>query len=572
VQGYVCEIGQADASLEAPSSGLNQRLDAGMTAALWDSLLSTKGRRGLVTHTGSVAEEHRWDDLVAASEGAAVGLAEVGVERGTPVGLVLTNGVAACTATLGIWLCGGTVVSLPTRTRGETATEYRTGLAGLARQAGAGLVLVEASQHDDIPADFLASSGLRVRTCEELHRASRAEPDLPEEDDVVFIQYSSGTTGEPQGCQLSARAIHAQLKGLAEALSLDVDSDRGAMWLPLSHDMGFFGGLLLFWSLGLPGWLSSPGRFVVSPRSWLDECAQFGATLTVAPNFALDLAARAVARRGPSTRLGLRAVIVGGEQVQATTLQRAADALGPFGMRPEALTPAYGLAEATLAVTVGDVDARPTAIELDSHELADGNMVEADGENHAASLVSVGRPLAGVAVGVAERTDVGELVVRSPSLADGYVGQPEATEERFRNGELRTGDLGFLVDDELYVVGRDDDILVIAGRNIDARRVEQAMCTHPNLRPGDAALVDRHEDGRPNLVAYVESRSANPDTQHLVQELAESVRAVLPVPVDEWVLLRRGRIPKTPSGKTRRFRLRRSPPGHDDIVARIAGR
>jgi acyl-CoA synthetase (AMP-forming)/AMP-acid ligase II len=500
-----------------------------------------------------------------------MGLREAGLEPGTPVGMVLSNSLQACTSVLGIWLCGGVVVSLPTRGRGQTQEDYGRGVAEMARRAGASHIAVEASQQNEIPIDQLTSLGMVALTCEKLNRDTRMEPELAGEDDVVFIQYSSGTTDEPKGCQLTARAVQAQLVGLCEALSLDAGSDRGAMWLPLSHDMGFFGGLLLSWSLGLPGLLSSPGRFLVSPRLWLDDCATFGATLTVAPNFALDLAARAAARRGPSNPLRLRACIVGGEEVQATTLERAAKALGPYGLPPEGLTPAYGLAEATLAVTVGDMDAPPATSEVNSEALADGT-VEIGPAPSTARLVSVGKALPGVTVGVAGDDDIGEITVASPSLASGYVGQPDATGERFSDGILRTGDLGFLSDGELYVVGRDDDVVIVAGRNIDARRVEQAMCTHPELREGDAVLIDRHQEGRPALVAYVESRNARRDAKRLARELADVVRQVMPLPIDEWVFLRRGLIPKTPSGKTQRFRLRQAPPGEDDTVARIRTR
>jgi acyl-CoA synthetase (AMP-forming)/AMP-acid ligase II len=450
---------------------------------------------------------------------------------------------------------------------------YALALVAMAKKAGADLLVVEASYRDDLPVEQLTARGLDLMTYEELQRTTRIEPDLPDAQDVVFVQYSSGTSAQPRGCQLTAQAIEAQLERLTEALALDVASDRGAMWLPLSHDMGFFGGLLLFWRLGLPGLLSSPGRFLVSPRGWLDECAHFGATLTATPNFALDLAARAVARRGPSSPLSLRACIIGGEEVQTTTLQRAADALAPFGLPPEALTPAYGLAEATLAATVADVKALVTVTEVDADALAHGAVEPVDNPGpDTTSLVSVGPPLRDVKVGVAGSDGVGELVIESPSLASGYVGEPRATAAHFRDGMLRTGDLGFVMDREVYVVGRDDDVIVLAGRNIDARRVEQALCAHPELRPGSAVIVARHDGGRPNLVAYVEPRTAKTDTDRLVRELAETTRSVMPLPVEEWVFLRRGRIPRTPSGKTQRYQLRQSPPPEQDVIARVVSR
>jgi fatty-acyl-CoA synthase len=188
------------------------------------------------------------------------------------------------------------------------------------------------------------------------------------------------------------------------------------------------------------------------------------------------------------------------------------------------------------------------------------------------SLVSVGTPLRDTAVTANGADDIGELLVRSPSLASGYVNEPGATAKRFRDGSLRTGDLGFVAEGQLYVAGRADDIIVVAGQNVDAVRLERALAAHPELRGGNATVVARHEDGRPNLVAYVEPRNSKVQPDRLADELADAARTVMALPIEEWVFLRRGRLPKTPSGKTQRFRLRQQPPDDEDVLARVASR
>jgi acyl-CoA synthetase (AMP-forming)/AMP-acid ligase II len=245
--------------------------------------------------------------------------------------------------------------------------------------------------------------------------------------------------------------------------------------------------------------------------------------------------------------------------------------LGPYGLRADALTPAYGLAEATLAVTIEDVGAMPAVIEVDAEALAAGSVLEAHDSSRVARLVSVGRPLADVDVEVKGEPDLAEIVVRSPSLAAGYVRDPAASAETFRNGSLFTGDLGFLADGKLYVAGREDDRLVVAGRNVDARPVESALAEHAEVRNGSATLVAHHDDGRPKLVAYVEPQSEDVDADRLTRELAKVARAIVPLPIDEWVLVARGRMPRTPSGKVQRFRLRMDPPGADNVVGRVGG-
>jgi acyl-CoA synthetase (AMP-forming)/AMP-acid ligase II len=351
---------------------------------------------------------------------------------------------------------------------------------------------------------------------------------------------------------LTTRAIERQLDILAEGLELDPARDQTVAWLPLSHDMGFFGCLMLSFAKGMRLAMSSPERFLRAPRTWFGDCARVQATMTVAPNFALDLAARAARRSPPPARFPMRTCILGGERIEATTLDAATAALGPYGLTPATLLPAYGLAEAVLAVTMARVPDPPTTLTLDGPSLARGVVCPPDGD--ARRLVAAGRPLRGVSVRIdGEEGGVGEICIRTPSLASGYVDNPEETSARFVGGELRTRDLGFVRDDELYVVGRLDDMLCVAGRNVWARDIEAAISSCGAARPGSAALVDV---AGTRLVLLVEPPKGATDHEAVGCESSRVAVETAGLKPDECLVLPPGTLPKTPSGKIQRFRCR----------------
>jgi acyl-CoA synthetase (AMP-forming)/AMP-acid ligase II len=541
--------------------------------SLWDLLLATEGGRGVVTYEHNRPREDSWEDLRSAAARAASGLRRAGVEPGGQVAMVLDNSFAAVSAVLGTWMCGAGVVSLPQPFRGQSEPAYAASLAAMLRVAGADTMAISVGIARRLGGDAGARLGLETLCFESLRGNPLRSWDLPRDGQVVFVQFSSGTTRDPRGCRLTAGAIAAQLTRLSAALAVDPDYDRGVSWLPLSHDMGFFGGLLLCWSAGIPTLLSTPERFIRSPRGWLEDCGQFRATITVASNSALSLATRAAARRGPSKPLTLRTMIVGAEEVQAATLRNATDTLAAHGLAPKALTPAYGLAEATLAVTVGDLASPAAVVDVDAAALAERKVERpSERESPTVSVVSVGRALRDVRVNVRGEALVGELVVRSPCLADGYVGGPECDADPFVDGAFHTSDIGFMMDQQLYVVGRSDAVIVVGGRNFDVGPLERAIGSHPAVRPGTAAAIAHHVSGRADVMVYVELRRTQLRDEALVSELAALARQVSELQVDEWVLLRRGRLPRTPSGKIARFRLRRTPPHDDDILARVESR
>jgi acyl-CoA synthetase (AMP-forming)/AMP-acid ligase II len=390
---------------------------------------------------------------------------------------------------------------------------------------------------------------------EDLDSSAAFEPSVASEGDPVLIQYSSGSTGAPRGCVISAQAIGRQLAMLSEALQIDPERDIGVVWLPLAHDMGLIGCLLLTYWTGHRLVLGTPQRFLTGPHTWMSDCAQFQATVTATPSFALDLVARTAAAV-PPTPIPMAKMVVGGDRVRAASIQAACQALGEDRLPQSALLPAYGLAEATLAVCMTDLGLGPRYLSVDKPALGDGAVQESSEPDRSITLTSAGSALPGCEVAVASDAEAGEILVRSHSLASGYLSSPDETAARFTTAGLQTGDIGFLHDGQLYVTGRNDDLIIVGGRNIYASDVEETIASADGVRPGGCAVVDIDGAHGQRLVALVELRGRHPDFSVLAENIGQSARRRAGVQLAECIFVPHGALPKTPSGKLQRFKCR----------------
>jgi fatty-acyl-CoA synthase len=522
-----------------------------------------------------------WDRMATNAERAAAGLRRLGVEKGARVACVLTNSMDTLVGLLGMWVAGAVPVSLPTPARGMPIDVYAEQLMGLARDAGARLFLVD--EEFVAPLTSAAPDELTVRSYGSLDAPDPVEHASPAGDEEAFVQYSSGSTTSPKGCILSAGAIVTHIELLGSALGIG-KGDRGLMWLPLSHDMGLFGGLLMAWMRGMDAWVASPQRFLGSPRTWMRDLARAQATFTVAPNFGLRIAARAARRPEDIGTFPLRACIIGSDRIELPALEDAAAGLERYGFTFDTLTPAYGLAEATLAVTTTSPGARPHAIAVDAAALFAGEVREASGGAPVARLVSCGRPLEGVEVRIAAEgaSEVGEICVKSPCLAKGYVAAPERTATTFRDGELHTGDLGFMRDGELYFVGRIDDVITVGGRNVYASELETVLGLEDGVRRGNCAVLEVLDGDRSRLLVLAEpgaegaegaggaGGAGGADYDAIAMRLRVAMADHTGLGANEVVFLPRGSLPKTASGKIQRYRARQLVQSPDfDPVARV---
>jgi fatty-acyl-CoA synthase len=521
----------------------------------WDKMLAPNTLACKMWHWhGSAFQERRYGDIVADARRVASGLQRRGVEPGSIVPAVITNGPDAIAGLVGALFAGATVASLPIIARGMTPASYAAQLSAICRHLGASFLLAEERFLALISAE--AQPDVEVVGYAALVNCPDCGPiEPPPLDEAMIIQFSSGTTAEPRGVILTGQAIEAHMTHLSNRVGVDPERDVGYTWLPLSHDMGLFGCGMLAWYNGMSGVIAAPERFLAAPRTWFDDCAEFGATVTAGPPFALSIAARAETLRTSGAPLQLRLCLVGAEQIPWHTLSQASDAFGSRGLSLKHLTPAYGLAEATLAVAVEHKDCEPSFVEIDNNAFAEGTVRETHQQDDAARrVVAVGTPLDNVTLRIDKATH--EVVVRSSSLGEGYFRNDAATRQRFRDGELYTGDHGFIKDGRLYITGRSDDLLVIGGRNVHVNELEQQISGDSEIRTGNCALVDLSSEGRRAAVAVAEVDTARVDVDALATRLHRTAMEQAGLPVHHFVFLPLGTFPKTPSGKVQRYRCR----------------
>ncbi|MGB7686722.1 MAG: AMP-binding protein [Solirubrobacterales bacterium] len=509
--------------------------------------------RLLSCHQGGDYRSYEWDDWRAAAERHAAGLRARGVTPGTPVACVLTGTLEACATILGIWLAGGVVVSLPAIRRGMRPDEYIDQLQRLSESVGASMILLEERFLDLLPSEGL---GMPVHGFGALASDARIEPSPPSHDQLAFIQFSSGSTSDPKGVMLTMGAISEQEWMLWDRLQVD-ERTQGVMWLPLSHDMGLFGCLLLSWVTGMRLAIGGGDRFLRRPQTWFEDSAAFQATIWATPNFGLALACRKARKTPPKDAFPLRHVILGGERIEWETLQETDEVLSGIGVKLRTLTPAYGLAEAVLSVSMKELDEVPYAVTVDAEKAYAGELeLVADSHPGARSFVACGPPVDGTSLRIDGEGGVGRICVRSPSLSTGYMNYPEVTSQRIVDGELLTEDLGFIHDGNLFVVGRTDDVILLGGRNLHSRDVEREVERCAGVRAGCTALIDLPDGAEPRLVLVAEAVAEDDQLSALASEIGTAAYRSAGIRVAECVFLTAGQLPKTPSGKVQRFRCR----------------
>jgi acyl-CoA synthetase (AMP-forming)/AMP-acid ligase II len=381
------------------------------------------------------------------------------------------------------------------------------------------------------------------------------------------VQFSSGTTGDPRPVALSRAALVAQARLLnAQWPETPGFVPSGVCWLPLHHDMGLVGCLLPALERPADLTLLPPDAFVARPALWLRALSRSRASVSPAPSFAYALCLRRVrdAELDGVDLSAWRHALCGAEPVAPDVLRRFADRFAPWGLRREALTPVYGLAEAGLAVTFAPLDRPFTSARFGRETLLGGLAIEEPGGRELASL---GRPLPGVRVEVRgeggtplpERR-VGEVWVSSPSLMSGYLGRPAETAAVLRDGWLATGDLGFLRGGDLFLVGRAKDVVIVRGRNHAAEEIEAAAGAVAGLRPGGvAALGWLPESGEEEELLLLVEREPGGNgkgqpgaAEALAAACREAVLGALGLRAGRVAVLDAGALPRTSSGKLRR--------------------
>jgi acyl-CoA synthetase (AMP-forming)/AMP-acid ligase II/acyl carrier protein len=397
-------------------------------------------------------------------------------------------------------------------------------------------------------------------------------------DSLAFLQYTSGSTGDPKGVMLTHENLLHNARLVYHALEHSAE-DRYLSWLPTFHDMGFMAGVLQPLYAGIPALLMPPLAFLQQPARWLQAICRYKATISGGPNFAYDLCARKVTaeQRAALDLSGWRVAFNGAEPIRAESIERFTQAFAQSGFLREAFYPCYGLAEATLMVS-GSLRAAPPIVKtLQANALERNKLVEADEQdNDAQTIVGCGRVLPGQEVAIVDPESfienspdqVGEIWVSGPSVAQGYWRRPQETEQAFRaalKGDrrgyfLRTGDLGFLQDGELYVTGRLKDLIVIRGVNHYPQDIEFTVeNSHPSLRPGCGAAFSIEAAGEERLV-IIQEAEATPalDPDEVIDCIRQAVAEQHDLQLYAAVLIKARSIPKTSSGKIQRQACRSS--------------
>lgn len=387
-------------------------------------------------------------------------------------------------------------------------------------------------------------------------------PHFPKESDLAALQLTSGTTGLPRICTWDHRAILAAFEGMRRAMSLSGD-DVCFNWTPLYHDMGLVNNFLLCLAEGVPLALMSPHEFAAEPSRWLKGLSDSKATMTWSPNFGFALAAQRARNEAlEGVRLeGVRAFWNAAERIHLSTILAFSDRFAPFGVRPEALKTNFGCAENVGGATFSDPLGGYVVEYLDPDQLGEGKAVPTDRNGPSIPVVGVGRPYPGMKVQIRSSEgqplpdgEIGEIFLDSPSRMSGYLGDPDASHQALVGEMLRSGDLGYLRNGEVFWVGRAKERITVSGKKYDPSDFEAALLTIPSLRAGRFAAfgVDDEREGTERLVIVAEViEPLSGSLEDIRKEIRRKVFLDIGVNVGEVLLVSSGSLAKTSSGKRR---------------------
>jgi 1-acyl-sn-glycerol-3-phosphate acyltransferase len=544
------------------------------------------GESGAVLGGLGALESLTYGELERRGRSVAAGLREMGIEPGRAVGLMLPTGLDYFAAFCGVLLAGAVPVPLYPPARRSQIEDHLRRQAGILATAEAAALITFS---EVLPLARLLRGQLpalrRVVTVDEV-AASPPESELPavQGSDIAFLQFTSGSTGQPKGVVLTHANLLANLRAIGQTVEIG-SGDVVVSWLPLYHDMGLIGAWMASLYYAVPLVLMSPLAFLARPARWLQAISRHRGTLSAAPNFAYELCAAKIddADLAGVDLSSWRYALNGAEPVSPEAIDRFSRRFSRWGFRPQAMAPVYGLAESSLAVAFPPLGRGPVIDEVLREPLTrSGKAVPAAGDPGALRFAGCGFPLPGHEVRivdaagreVGERQE-GELEFRGPSATAGYFRNPEATARLLRGeGWLDSGDRAYTAGGELFLTGRVKDIIIRGGRNLYPQELEAAVGEVDGVRRGCVAAFGSPDraSGTERLVIVAESRLAgrrggraegSPAGRLAAEQrerLREAVQAaaveLLGAPADEVVLAPPHSVPKTSSGKIRRAACR----------------
>ena len=510
--------------------------------------------------------------LVERAEHIAAGLVDRGLEPGQAAALMLPTGLDYLATFLGVQIAGAIPVPIYPPARLSQLEDHVGRHAGILANATARMLVTFG------PA--LGVSKLLTAQVPELtsvvdvagldrYGRHRERPGL-DGSSTAFLQYTSGSTGNPKGVVLSHGDVLASLRAMAAALGA-TPRDVFVSWLPLYHDMGLIGGWMGSLYYGFPLVLMSPLDFLARPARWLAAVHRHRGTLSGGPNFAYELCVRRV-EADQIEGLDLsswRIAFNGAEPVNPDTMDRFVEKFAPYGFADHAMTPVYGLAEATLGVAFTPIGRGPRVETVDADAFArraEAVPLSHGTPGHVRRFVSCGPPIPGFEVRIVddrgtelrERTE-GAIEFRGPSTTAGYFRNAAASRSLFDGEWLRSGDRGYIAGGELHVTGRDKDLIVRAGRNLYPYDLEAAVGEVDGVRKGCVAVFAASDPGAgtERLVVVAETREEDPGRRREIEDaITRTAAALLGGGPDEIVLASPHSVLKTSSGKIRRSAVR----------------
>jgi 1-acyl-sn-glycerol-3-phosphate acyltransferase len=546
-------------------------------------LITEEGPEGEISSTMTFGELH------AAGQRLAEELARRGVPAGGRVALMLPTSRAFFVSYAGILLAGAVPVPIYPPFRADRIEEYAARQSAILNNAEVCLLLT--FHRGEAVAKLLrprVRSLQGVSDAEKVIEAADKVPPLPpgarsphisgararKGSDLALLQYTSGSTGNPKGVMLTHANMLANIRAIGAAVGLG-PGDVAVSWLPLYHDMGLIGAWLTPLYFGIPVAVMSPLAFLTRPEKWLQAFHKHRGTITAAPNFAYELCVRKI---GDKDIQGVdlsswRAALNGAEPVNPETLERFGERFAKYGFRSEAQLPVYGLAEATLGVTLPPLNRGPLIdrVNRETFTVEGRAVTAAPNDETAISFVSCGKAVPGHEVRIVDgngqevpdRTE-GFLWFRGPSATSGYYRNPKATEALLPQGTaardggfpwVNSGDRAYRADEEIYVTGRVKDIIIKGGRNLYPHEVEELATRTEGIRKGCVVAFGLSDEGSgtEKLVVVAETRERDAARRMAIAaKVTELVSQGLGLPPDRVELIPPGSIPKTSSGKLRR--------------------
>ena len=519
---------------------------------------------GMITGEPNAPVRHSWAEVHQRARQVAGGLAAAGVGPGDAVAVLAGVPAEIAPTAQGIWMRGASLTMLHQPTPRTDLRRWAEETAAVIKMIDAKAVVV--SDPFMAAAPVLSQWGMGVATIEQLLDSRRIDPVETDDDDLAFMQLTSGSTGSPKAVRITHANFVANAEAMFAGANVDVGSDVIVSWLPCFHDMGMTGYLTVPMYYGVELVKVTPMDFLRDTLLWAKLIDKYKGTMTAAPNFAYNLFAKRLRRQatpGQFDLSSLRWALSGAESVEPADVEDLCDAGAPFGLKPKAIVPAYGMAETTVAVSFSECGDGMVVDEVDADLLSVLHRAAPATRGHTRRLVCLGRPLQGLEARIVDQDDsvlsargVGVIEVRGKSVTQGYTTVAGFVSAQDDQGWYDTGDLGYLTETgNIVVCGRLKDVIIMAGRKIYPTDIERAAARVVGVRPGCTVAV-RLDAGlsRETFAVAVESKEYQQpaEVRRIERQVAHEVFAEVDVRPRNVVVLKPGMIPKTPSGKLRR--------------------